>query len=138
MAELQKSSKKFGNIKTMETKQMEIFKTIKNNFASIGFTKKNEQFHTEQLLRTVEGFLAIILQCLYLLFDANTIKDYMVSILTTTVGIFVYVAYLSTVIKTEKIFIFLDDIEDVINESKFSSHFCSTFFYIPQTIAKIH
>lgn len=100
--------------------RMDIFKTIKNQLASTGFTKRNERFHTEQLLRALEGFLGIVLQCLYIHFEAETTKEYMVSVLTTAVGIFIYIGYLSTVLKTEKIFIFIDDVEEIINGSKFS------------------
>lgn len=73
--------------KTMETNRMEIFKTIKEHLWAIGFTKPHVGFHTEQVLRTSQGFLAIVLQCLYLLFDANTTKDYLDSLFTTSVGI---------------------------------------------------
>lgn len=106
----------------METEKMEIFKTIKQNFVSIGFTKRNEKFHTEQLIRTLEGFLAIVLQCLYIVFDARTAKEYMFSIVAITIGIFVYIAYLSTVLRTEKIFIYIDYVEEIISGSEFSSY----------------
>lgn len=66
---------------------MEIFKTVKEHLVAIGFTKPDVEFHTEQVLRTSQGFLAIVLQCLHLLFDANTTKDYLDSLFTTSVGI---------------------------------------------------
>lgn len=70
----------------METNNIEFFKTHKINLASIGFTKRDVRFHVEQLLRAFEGFLACALQCLYLLYDATTTKDYMDSIFTTAAG----------------------------------------------------
>lgn len=54
--------------------RMEIFKKIKEHLGAIGFTKPDVGFHTEQVLRTSQRFLAIVLQCLYMLFDVNTTK----------------------------------------------------------------
>lgn len=108
--------------KTMEANRIEFFKTHKRNLASIGFTKRDAQFHPEQSLRALEGFLACTLQCLYLLFDANSTKDYMDSIFTTAAGIIIYVGYLNTVLITDKIFILIDDIEEAVNARKLTEY----------------
>lgn len=104
----------------METNKMEIFLTVKKNLASLAFVPNQRPFYTNQLIHTSYGFLAIILQCLYLFFDAETIKEYMDSIFMTTVGILVYVGYLSMVFKMVTIFIFIDDMEQVVNRRKFN------------------
>lgn len=109
---------------------MEIFKRIKQNLASNGFRKDKGRFHLEQWLRTTQGLLAIVLQCIYLLFEAETTKEYMDSIFTTTVGVLVYVAYLSTVLKTKQLFIFIDGMEDAINGRKFDDKFTVYFWQI--------
>lgn len=63
--------------------KLEIFETPKKLFAAIGFIQGKRRFHTEQWLRTTEGFLAIIMQVLYLLIEADTVKEYMESIFMT-------------------------------------------------------
>lgn len=101
---------------------MNIFVTVKKNFASIGFIQGKGRFDLERWLRIFEGFLAIIMQCLYLVFDADTDEEYMDSMFMTTVGIFIYVCFLSVVLKTEMIFITIDEIQQFVNESKFNIH----------------
>lgn len=64
---------------------MKIFEVVKINLASDGFVQEKGRFHTEQWLRTFEGFLAVVLQCLFLAIDAVTVKEYMESIFMTTV-----------------------------------------------------
>lgn len=95
---------------------MEIFETVKNNLASIGFVANQHPLHAKQLVNVARGFLALILQCLYLAFEANTDKEYMDSIFMTAVGIMIYSAHMSSIFKTASLFIFLDDLEHVVNE----------------------
>lgn len=97
---------------------MQIFKTIREHLVAIGFTKSDVGFHTEQVLRTSQGFMAIVLQCIHLLFDVNSTKDYLDSLFTTSVGILVYISYLSTVLKTKKIFMFIHRVEKLIGGSE--------------------
>lgn len=72
----------------METKEIKFFKTVEKYFAAIGFIREKGIFHTERWLRIIEGFVAIIMQCLYMLIEAVTIKQYMDSIFMTSAGIF--------------------------------------------------
>lgn len=67
---------------------MKLFVTVKEMLTSIDIIREKGRFHAKRNLRTLEGFLAIIMQCLYLLFDAETDREYMDSIFMTTVGQF--------------------------------------------------
>lgn len=98
---------------------MKTFETVQKNFANIGFMRDKGRFHMEQWLRTFEGFLAIIMQCLYLPFDAVTIKEYMDSIFITSAGVLIYLAFLNAVLNTKMIFLSIDKIENLVNKSEF-------------------
>lgn len=74
----------------MDKYKLKTFTTVQRNLASVGFIKDNCRFHTEQKLRTLEGFLAVILSFLYLFFHADTVKEYMDSIFVATVGRFLF------------------------------------------------
>lgn len=69
----------------MEANKMKIFQTVRKNFASAGFVQEKGRFHTKQLLRILQGFLAMVSLSLYMAFDAVTVKDYMGSIFMTVV-----------------------------------------------------
>lgn len=116
----------------MEINKIKIFETVKKNLALTGFINEKDPYHTEQCLRALEGFLAVVMQYLYLFFEAVTIKEYIDSIFMSTVGIFIYVAYLNTVSKTEIIFKSIDEMENLINGSKFSISIRFIIFIILQ------
>lgn len=97
---------------------MKILLSVKMYLASIDLNENKRLFHPKQLLHVVQGFSAIVLQCLYLVYDANTALDYMDSILMTAVGILVYVSYWSSIFKTTNIYDFIDQLEVIVNGSK--------------------
>lgn len=97
---------------------MKIFESAKKNLASIDLDANQRPLHRMQLLHVVQGFLAISLQCLYLVFEANTAKEYMNSISMTTIGILVYIAYWSAIFQTSTIFEFIDHYETIVNGSE--------------------
>lgn len=130
---------------------MKIFGTVRKNLTC--FNKEKPLFHTYQLLNTLEALLALIMLFLYMPIDAVSVKEYMDSIFMTMVGyhrfkqhsvdflinnemkifqggISIYVAYVSAVFKTEMIFTLMDDIENIVNESKFSGNNRFTSFRI--------
>ena len=99
---------------------MKILESVKKNLKSIELYADKPRFHRMQLLLILECFLAIVLKCLHLVYDANTEKEYMYSILMTTFGILVFIAYLSTIFQTTAIYDFIDQLETIVNESKFN------------------
>lgn len=103
----------------METKKLKIFESVKKMLASIDLNANQRPFHRKQLLHIVQGFCAIILQCLYLVYEANTIREYMNSIFMTTVGILVYMGFWSAIFKTTIIYEFIDQYETIVNGSEY-------------------
>lgn len=58
---------------------MKIFVTVKKNFELVGFFEGMGRFHKRQWARTVRGFLAFVMQSLYLPLEAVTARVHYVS-----------------------------------------------------------
>lgn len=98
-------------------KKIKIFQNVKKNLTSIGYSENQRGFHKEQLLRGFEGLLAVILQFVYLIHAATSTKEYMDSIYAITAGVGIFIAYLSMNINFSTIFVLIDDMEQLVNES---------------------
>lgn len=85
----------------------------------MAYIKHKRPFNEQQLRYMFKSIVAIIFQFVYLLRVAETSKEYMNSIFMTTVGTLVFVSHISTTIKMDKIFIFIDTLEKIINQSEF-------------------
>lgn len=99
---------------------MKIFESAKQMLVLIDLDANQRPFHRNQLLHIVQGFLAIILQCLYLVYEANTVREYMNSIFMTSTGILVYIAYWNAIFKATLIYEFIDYYETIVNGSEYS------------------
>lgn len=102
-----------------KAERMKIFVAAKIYLASIDLDENKRVFHLNQVLHVVQGFSAIVLQCLYLVLEANTVLEYMNSTLMSGIGIIVYIGYWTTIFKTMDIYNFINRLEIVINESEF-------------------
>lgn len=102
---------------------MKIFESAKMSLASMELDANKRPFHRKQLLKVMHSFLAIVLECLYIVYDANTAREYINSIFMTTIGIIVFIAYLSTIFKTTTIYNFIDHYETIVNESELQKAF---------------
>lgn len=103
----------------MEAQKLKIFESVKDHLASIDLDEYKPRFHRKQVVHVVQGFLALTLQYLYLVFDANTAREYMNSIFMTVVGTAVYASYWSAIFQTTTIHDFIDHYETIVNGSKF-------------------
>lgn len=108
---------------------MKIFQTTKLNLASMDLDANQSLFHKMQLLHILQGFLAIVLQCIYLIYVASTIREYMNSIFMTAFGILAYIVYWSMIFQTKTIFEFMDEFEKAINKSKIVFFFLFNLIY---------
>lgn len=106
---------------------MKIFETVQKHLASIGYAVHQSPFNIQQLRIICMGIMTIFMQCVYLFCIANTTKEFMDSILMTTAGILVFISNLSTAHKTATIFIFIERISKVVNESKFRRTFSKMY-----------
>lgn len=96
---------------------MKIFQTIEMNMEPSGFIRNQRPFNLKQCDRIVKITLFNAL-FIYLVHEANTPTQYMESILITTAGILITIAYMSLVFEYATIFKLIDDIEQDVNESK--------------------
>lgn len=105
----------------MEPKsELNIFERAKKNLALIDLDQNKRPLHRKQLLHVIEGFLALVLQCLYFVIDAKKDREYMSSMLMTSIGILVYLTYWNAIFGTTTIYELIDSFEISINGSKFA------------------
>lgn len=107
----------------MEVQKLKIFESVKRHLASIDLDEDKPRFHRQQVLHVVKSFLALTLQYLYLVFDANTARDYMNSIFMTVVGVAVATSYWSAIFQMTTIYDFIDRYEKIITGSEFKDFF---------------
>lgn len=66
---------------------MKTFRSVKKYLAVASFIEGKDRFNSQQSINALKGFVAIIMQCLYLVFDAVTVKQYLDSIFMSTGGL---------------------------------------------------
>lgn len=98
--------------------KLKIFETAKRNYALIDLDASKRPFHQMQLLHIIEGFTVIALQCLYLVIDAKTDREYVISTLMLVSGFFVHLGYWSAIFETTTICELIDYFESIVNDSK--------------------
>lgn len=97
---------------------MRIAKSVLKNLASIGYRANERPFNREQLWILLDRFITIILQFMYLLVEAKTPRQYMESYFTFCVALLMYISLMSTMVEMPTMFVFIDEIEQVIHESE--------------------
>lgn len=97
---------------------MKIFVTVSKHLESIGFAEHQQRFNTRQLKFSLNIILGIILISLNLCYIADTSVEYMNGILIDIVSIMVFIAFVSTVFKMATIFIFINQLDEIINQSE--------------------
>ena len=100
---------------------MKIFQLVQKNLTSFGFNADNP-INGKLLGEFLQFIIFTIFECVYICRVAETPEEYMDSILMVTVVISICISFISTVQKTETIFIFIEEVENGINESELSVH----------------
>lgn len=101
--------------------KMRIAQTVKRHLASLGYRVDLRPFHKQQVWLLVERMVNVILQVIYVLYVAKTSREYMETYFMIAVGILMYITLVSTIMEMPNIFILIDDMEQVIHESKYSN-----------------
>lgn len=96
---------------------MKIFETVLKHLDSIGFKENQHRFNRIQIETHLKAALNVSLICVQLFHVANTLKEYMDGIFLITVAILVFISRASTAFKTTTIFIFINRLEEIINDS---------------------
>lgn len=100
---------------------MKVYQTVQKNLSLMGYSPDKRPFNKKQIKIGVEMALCIGLHIMYLVHVASTPREYMEAIFQTSVVILIFISFISTVLKMDIIFIFIDKIEILVNDSKLSS-----------------
>lgn len=98
---------------------MKIFKAIERNMESGGFIRNQRAFNPTQLDHIAKAILCDISLIIYLVHESDTPRQYMESVLMTTVGIGVTTSYMSVVFNYDAVFELIDGIELDVNEREY-------------------
>lgn len=85
----------------------------------MGFSSQQQRFNTVQIRRGFEALLIIILYCVFLFRDANTIQEYIYTIFMIISTIGILMSFVSTANKTATIFVMIGKIEKIVNDGKY-------------------
>lgn len=96
---------------------MKIFEIVLKGLESNGFKESEARFNKHQLQIHMNAALNISLVCVQLLHVANTLKEYMDGIFILCVAILIFISRASTAFKTKTIFMFINRLEGIINDS---------------------
>lgn len=122
--ELFNSRPKFLNKRSkIELQKIKIFLIIQKNFATVGI---NSNLVTQDYPfneRILKGYLIIcswtISNVLYCFHGPESFSEYTQSIYVCSLCILISIAYTILILKVEKLFEFIDGVENVVNTSKY-------------------
>lgn len=98
---------------------MNIFQTTQMHLALNGYNNANlRPFNKQQKFIFVEMILSLTSLYVHLLHVAESQKEYMFSILITAVDTLIAISHISTTLKMRTIFIFIDEVEEVLIASE--------------------
>lgn len=101
---------------------MKLFQTIQKNLTILKFDPNQPDSFFALIFQHwscfLKSFLSLTSLIVYLLHDANTVKEYMDSLFLTTAAILIFVSFTSTVFKTPEIYIFFNGAEKAANKSE--------------------
>lgn len=97
---------------------MKLFEIVQRNLALMGYSPNQRPFTKKQIQIGVTKALCISLHGINLIYVANTPKEYMQSIFDTSVTVLVFISFISTILKMNIIFILIDKLQALVNDSK--------------------
>lgn len=101
----------------MKTNRNKVFQTIQSKLALIGFEKNLRPFNRRQKRTFIVSAIFLSTLFINLLYVANSPKEYMDSILLCGGVSLATISQLGVILKTETMFILINEFEEVINES---------------------
>lgn len=97
---------------------MQIFQVLRKNCDSMGVSSKLTSFNKKLLSIIVINFPLYFLHWIYLLHEANSPQEYIGSIYVINARSTIFLSILSTAFVSEKLFSFIDGIDELVNESE--------------------
>lgn len=101
----------------MKTNKMKILQRAQANLAVLGFERNVRPFNRRQKFWFIEGLLSFNAFFVYLLLGASSTKEYMESIFMIVIGTLIIISHFSIILKTETIFVLIDELEGIVNAS---------------------
>lgn len=102
--------------------KMKLFQTLRRNLAIVKFDPNQTDSFFGLIRQHCSCFsqssLSIVSLTLYLVHDANSVKEYMDSMFLTTAAVTIFASFSSTVFKTPELYTLLNNAETVGNDSE--------------------
>lgn len=98
---------------------MQILQVVQKNFDSLGFSRKLVQFNRRIVSINIMAISGLILLWIFLLHEANNSQEYMESIHFILGGGGIFACNINTTFIREKMFSFINDVDEKFIESKF-------------------
>lgn len=95
---------------------METLHEVRKNFESMGLSPKLQPFNRGVLRIFILCFLPNILEWIFLTHVADSSEEYMESMYVVTVTNGIVFSFTNTILTTEKIFPFLENIDEFVNK----------------------
>lgn len=97
---------------------MKVFQTIRMHLAVLGFQENLQPFNGRQIFCCVQHAVGVISFYVHLFHVASTTEEYMDSIFMTAIASFMIISHISVVLKMKTIFLFFNEVEEVMNSSE--------------------
>lgn len=97
---------------------MKVYGTVLKHLGSIGFRQNEPRFNKRQCEMHLKAVLNNLLICMQLFHVADTLKEYLDSVFAMTVSILIFISRASTAFKSATIFVFINGLEQIVNDSK--------------------
>lgn len=97
---------------------MKTFQTIQTNFSAIGFKANDTELNISNIRVTIISILAISSQLAYVFYNVNTVAEYMRSFLMTTIGIGIFISFLTTIFKKVELNDLIDKYQAITTKGK--------------------
>lgn len=97
---------------------MKILQSVLKDLASMGYRANQSPFNIDTLVESLKYIMFITCECVYLCRFAGAPKDLAYSVIMATIGIVIFISFISTVLKMGIIFTFINGLEQIINDSE--------------------
>lgn len=97
---------------------MRIFKTIRKTLKMSGFRSNESVFNSHNVRGISISATAIVMELLYVRYDADTVEEYMLCFFMLTIGIGLFISFLSTICRKTEVYDLIDKIQAITAKSE--------------------
>lgn len=95
---------------------MQIFQETQKNFGYFGLSSEVEPLNQRSLSIIVMASMSILTEWIFLIHDGHSSQEYMESIYVVSTNCGVFVSFASTILIREKLFAFIKNVDEFIEE----------------------